>query len=102
METYFSNMRAQDGTKEKLLEDLLVLVSDAEELAKVTGGRIAGKSQAEMSATIERLKDGCRAIQSKAEFGMKQADKLVREHPYSSIGIAFGLGLLIGVLVKRD
>ena len=66
METYFGNMRAQEGTKEKLVEDLLVLVSDAEELIKATGGQFAGKSQAEMSATFTRLKAGCRAIQSKA------------------------------------
>lgn len=102
METYFSNMRAEDGTKEKLMEDLKVLVSDAEELIKATGGQLVGKSQAEVSATIERLKAGCRTIQSQAMFRAKQADKLVHDHPYPSIGIAFGLGLLIGVLVKRD
>jgi len=102
METYFSNMRAQDGTKEQLVEDLKVLVNDAEELFKATGGQLIGKSQAEMSATVERLKASSRAIQAQVVLRAKQADKLVRDHPYPSIGIAFGLGLLIGVLVKRD
>ena len=27
--------------------------------------------------------------------------KTIREHPYESIGVAFGVGLLIGVLVGR-
>jgi ElaB/YqjD/DUF883 family membrane-anchored ribosome-binding protein len=26
---------------------------------------------------------------------------VIRDHPYESIGVAFGLGLLIGVLVAR-
>jgi len=102
METYFSNMRAEDGTKERLLQDLKVLVNDAEELIKATAGQLVGKSQAEMSASVERLKAGSREIQSQIVFRAKQADKLVHDHPYPSIGIAFGLGLLIGVLVKRD
>ena len=33
--------------------------------------------------------------------GAKAADKTIRDHPYESIGVAFGLGLLIGVLVTR-
>ena len=102
METYFSNMKAQEGTKEKLLEDLLVLVHDAEELVKASGGQLAGKSNVELTAMLERVKTGCRAIQAKAAGGARQADQLVRQHPYQSIGIAFGLGLLIGVLVKRN
>ena len=31
----------------------------------------------------------------------KVADKTIREHPYESVGVAFGVGLLIGVLVGR-
>ena len=29
------------------------------------------------------------------------ADVVIRDHPYQSIGIAFGVGVLIGVLVAR-
>jgi len=102
METYFSNMKAQDGTREKLIEDLLVLVTDAEELVKATGGQLAGKSKDELSAALQRVKTGCRALQSNASVRARQADQLVREHPYQTMGIALGLGLLIGVLVNRD
>ena len=31
----------------------------------------------------------------------KAADRVIREHPYQTIGLAFGLGLLIGVLARR-
>ena len=33
--------------------------------------------------------------------GAKATDKVIREHPYQSIGVAFGIGVLIGVLVTR-
>jgi ElaB/YqjD/DUF883 family membrane-anchored ribosome-binding protein len=102
METYFSNMTSREGTKEKLVEDLKILARDAEELVKAAGGQLNEKSRAEVSAALDRVKAGCRALQSRAREGARQADRLVREHPYQSIGLAFGIGLLIGVLVKRD
>ena len=33
-----------------------------------------------------------------AQGGMRAADRIVREHPYPSIGIVFGLGILAGAL----
>jgi hypothetical protein len=32
----------------------------------------------------------------------KAADKAIREYPYQTIGIAFGLGILVGVLLCRN
>jgi ElaB/YqjD/DUF883 family membrane-anchored ribosome-binding protein len=31
----------------------------------------------------------------------KATDRVIREHPYESIGAAFGVGLLLGLLVTR-
>ena len=102
METYFSNMTATDGTREKLVEDLIILVHDAEELVKSTGSDLAGKSKTELNAALGRMKASCGKLQVKAAASARQADRIIREHPYQSIGIAFGVGLLIGVLVNRD
>jgi hypothetical protein len=38
METYFANMNAAEGSKEKLVQDLMTLVRDAESLVKTAGG----------------------------------------------------------------
>ena len=102
METYFDNMTAQEGTGEKLLADLKVLVQDAEALVKAAGGNLAEKSRTELHATLERLKVAASRAQDKAAAGAARADRLVRDHPYESIGLAFGIGLLIGVMLKRD
>ena len=53
----------------------------------------------------ERLVDDLKAViqraQEKAVEHAKAADKVIRDRPYQTIGLAFGLGLLIGVLARR-
>ena len=102
METYFSNMTTDEATKEKLVQDLVTMVNDAEALVKATSGQLADKSKAELVAALDRGKVGCRKLGDHTVAGARSADRVIREHPYQSIGVAFGIGLLIGVLVNRD
>ena len=36
-----------------------------------------------------------------AEEGMKEADRMIRKHPYESVGVALVAGLVIGALLNR-
>ncbi len=89
---------------QKLLLDLKVVVADAEELIKATAGQ-AGEKLAEvrarLAAGLESAKETIQVLEQKAVAAAKATDKTIREHPYESIGMAFGLGLLVGVLVGR-
>jgi len=53
----------------------------------------------------EKLVDDLKAViqraEEKAVERAKAADRVIRDHPYQTIGIAFGLGLLFGVLARR-
>jgi ElaB/YqjD/DUF883 family membrane-anchored ribosome-binding protein len=40
-------------------------------------------------------------VQESTVAGAKATDRAIREHPYESLGVAFGLGVLIGVLIAR-
>ncbi len=40
-------------------------------------------------------------LQEKTLAGARVTDRAIRENPYASLGIAFGIGLLIGVLATR-
>jgi ElaB/YqjD/DUF883 family membrane-anchored ribosome-binding protein len=40
-------------------------------------------------------------LEEKAVQGAKETDRIIRDHPYQTMGIAFGVGLLVGVLVTR-
>jgi len=57
-------------------------------------GKTADKLVGELKSMIQR------AEQTAVERA-KAADRVVRDHPYQTIGLAFGLGLLIGVLARR-
>ncbi|MBI5434368.1 MAG: DUF883 family protein [Planctomycetes bacterium] len=37
----------------------------------------------------------------RVEEGARSVDKLVRKHPYETLAVAFGVGLLAGVLARR-
>src|SRR6516165_663555 len=91
-------------TTDKLVGDLKAVMGDSQELLKELAGELSEKgkqARARLVATIESARETCGDLQQKVKAGAEKTDTLVREHPYSSIGIAFGVGLLIGVMVGR-
>lgn len=98
------NIMTNEANMEKLVTDLKVLSHDAEAVLQATAGQ-AGEKMADLRArlatTLESAKATYRRLEGKTIAGAKVADKTIREHPYESIGVAFGVGLLIGVLVGR-
>jgi ElaB/YqjD/DUF883 family membrane-anchored ribosome-binding protein len=93
-----------NASTERLVGDLKTVARDAEDLLKTSAGEVSEKAheiRARLTAAMERAKETCERLEEKAAAGVKATDKAVREHPYQSIGIAFGVGLLIGVLVTR-
>jgi len=106
METHFEGMEKafSDDPKERLSNDIKALVRDAEALLSATAGDVSEKTKdarARLAAALEKAKATGRQLQEKTIATARAADKVVREHPYESIGVAFGVGLLIGVLVSR-
>jgi ElaB/YqjD/DUF883 family membrane-anchored ribosome-binding protein len=93
-----------EANMERLVGDLKTLSHDAEAMLHATAGQ-AGEKMTELrgrlTSTLEAAKATYRRIEEKTVAGAKVADKTIREHPYESIGVAFGVGLLIGVLVGR-
>jgi ElaB/YqjD/DUF883 family membrane-anchored ribosome-binding protein len=89
---------------QRLVADLEALVRDAEELLKATAGTAGekvGELRARLAAGVESAKAACQGLEERAVAAAKATDRCIRDHPYETIGVAFGLGLLIGVLVGR-
>jgi ElaB/YqjD/DUF883 family membrane-anchored ribosome-binding protein len=68
--------------------------------------RIQDTANAEFQGRVgEKLLDDFKAVVQRAEEKAveraKAADRVVRDHPYQTIGLAFGLGLLVGILVRH-
>ena len=50
---------------------------------------------------LNELKTTLQRVQQRTVERAKATDQVIREHPYETIGIAFGLGVLIGFLIRR-
>lgn len=95
-------------TKEKLMDDLKVVIADAEELLKATasqtGERIsAARAKAEESLRVARVRlaDAQAALVERTKIAAKATDDYVHENPWKAVGIAAVAGLLLGALISR-
>ena len=48
----------------------------------------------------ELLKAGAGEVKQKAIFSAKTTDRAIRKSPYQTIGIVFGVGLVVGLLAS--
>jgi ElaB/YqjD/DUF883 family membrane-anchored ribosome-binding protein len=93
-----------ERSTQQLLRDLQAVVHDGEELLRAGAHELGEKGQAareKLAAALEVAKETRQRLEERAVASAKQADRLIREYPYQSLGIAFGIGLLIGVLANR-
>jgi ElaB/YqjD/DUF883 family membrane-anchored ribosome-binding protein len=93
------------GDSEKTLHDLSDAVREGEDMLSETAGAASEKGRAmraKLEAAVDKAKAMYEKLQDKTVAAAKAADQTVREHPYQAIGIAFGVGLLIGVLAARS
>ena len=97
-----------DVSKEKLMHDLRVVVSDAEELLRATAGQAGEKVaaareriQENLAAAKARLVVAEEAVIAKTKQAAKATDEYVHENPWRAVGIGAGVGLIIGMLISR-
>jgi len=89
---------------DRLVKDLKTVARDAGDLVKATAGEVGEKAKEARSRLVNALesaKASCATVQEKAVAGVKATDRTIRGYPYQSLGVAFGVGLLIGVLAHR-
>jgi ElaB/YqjD/DUF883 family membrane-anchored ribosome-binding protein len=98
-----------ETSKEKLVTDLKTLVGDAEELLKVTASQAGEKVSAARQKFEQSLVEGKKALADAEKVVIKKskecaeiADDYVRENPWSAVGIAAGIGLILGLLIRRS
>ncbi len=99
MEIFFKNLTPEEGTAEKLLNDLSALRRDTEELFRAAGAQLAEKSKQRFLSAVDRAQSACREVRDHPASEM--TEQTAREYPYSAVGVAFGLGMLLGVLILR-
>lgn len=94
--------------KEKLMSDLQVVIGDAEALLRMTSDEV-GEGASDLRRRIMDRMNQAKAelahVQEMAVAKVKEAghatDEFVHENPWKSIGIAAGVGLVVGLLIGR-
>ena len=94
--------------KEKLIADFKVVVADTEELLRSTavqaGDKISelrAKAQDHLASAKLKLAAAEAAIVDKAKEAGRVADDYVHDNPWGAVGIAAGVGFLVGLLIGR-
>ena len=97
-----------DASKEKLVADVKVLVADTEELLRATASQAGEKAvvareriQATLATTKAKLIDAERALLEKTKQAARATDDYVHDNPWQAVGVAAGVGFLLGLLIGR-
>jgi ElaB/YqjD/DUF883 family membrane-anchored ribosome-binding protein len=95
-------------TSERLMQDMRVVVADAEDLLKATAGqtgerieKIRAKAEESLRTARNRMQIAGKAVQESATEAVQTVDDQVRKNPWTAVGIAAGVGLVLGIVLGR-
>jgi ElaB/YqjD/DUF883 family membrane-anchored ribosome-binding protein len=97
-----------DVTRDKLVADFKVLLADAEDLLKATAAQTGDKAAEMREKVTEHLKRAKFRLQEEQEKMMERtkevagaADDYVHDNPWQAVGVAAGVGFLLGLVLGR-
>ena len=96
--------RDAEQAKQKLVADVRAVARDAEELLRMTADDLSEKTRelrVRLGATLEAARETCKKMEAAAVEGVKATDRVIHDYPYQALGAAFGVGVILGVLLKR-
>ena len=99
---------ADEVTKDQLVADFKRVVADAEALLKATarhGGEelaeVRARAEASLRAAKARLAEERTALLGRTKDAARATDAYIHDNPWQAIGIAAGVGLVVGLLTGR-
>lgn len=97
-----------NASKDKLVDDLRMVVADAEELLKATanqtGERIAAaraRAGESLQVAKARLEEAQAVVVERTKVAARATDDYVHDNPWQAIGVAATIGLILGALIAR-
>ena len=85
--------------------DLQALLREAEQALANTAGDVGvnfGALREKLRVALDGNKDSLDRLRAEAARRTRQADRFVRDNPYYAIGVAAGVGALVGLLISRS
>lgn len=93
-----------EGSGDKLVRDVRVVLQDAEDLIKATAGDIEEKTRearAKLAGALVVAKESLNRTEETAAESVRAADAFIRANPYPSLVLALCTGLFFGALLSR-
>jgi ElaB/YqjD/DUF883 family membrane-anchored ribosome-binding protein len=94
--------------KQKIIEDIKVLLNDAEELVRLSAtlpgegvDALRSRLRDHVDSARVALDDAQTSARTRYSAGVDCTEKYVKENPWQSLGIAAGVGFLVGLIVSR-
>jgi ElaB/YqjD/DUF883 family membrane-anchored ribosome-binding protein len=87
----------QQISTDKLVHDLRAVVADAEELLKAT----ASQTGERVDKVRARAEESLRAARARLQESGRAVDLGVHDNAWTAVGVAAGIGLLLGVVIGR-
>jgi ElaB/YqjD/DUF883 family membrane-anchored ribosome-binding protein len=97
-----TTMSEKTHPAESTSHDLKSLLREAEQALAGEAGDKVEELRDRLRAAINEGRYSLAALREETVRRAKQADGLIRENPYYAIGVAAGVGALIGILVCRQ
>lgn len=88
----------------KIKADLEKLVKDGEKLLKDESNNVKSNGQdlhQQLMDTLASAKEFCGEMEGKAREKVETIDESVHERPYAYLGMACGLGVMVGLLLGK-
>ncbi len=94
--------------RDKLVQDMKVVIADAEDLLRATASQAGEK----ISVARERIQDSLHQakvklaeaeamVTERAKQAARYTEEYVQENPWRAVGAAAAIGLLLGLLLSR-
>jgi ElaB/YqjD/DUF883 family membrane-anchored ribosome-binding protein len=104
MPTNFND--STSASRDKLVEDVKVLTRDVQDLLKATAsvvGERAADARGKVEASLRVAQEKLNTVRETAKVRGREAaaatHEYVQENPWNAVGIAVGVGLLIGLVL---
>jgi ElaB/YqjD/DUF883 family membrane-anchored ribosome-binding protein len=95
-------MKHNGGTD--LSHELKQLADEAEALVGSSGEDLSEKARDirdRLAAALEVVQETIGDVEERASAGLKEVDKNIRDNPYQALAVALGIGVVVGLLLKR-
>ncbi len=94
--------------RDRLMEDLRAVIAEAEELLSLSkdqagegAARVRERVRERLQQASDRLSDIQEDAFERARVAGQAADAFVHAKPWPAIGLAAGIGVLVGLLISR-